>query len=78
MKYVRIRINNVPFGLEEVNAVKIQIICCLTVPNHVSSVDQVKKNNLRSSSYTVTAPLMDAASNQKLLFWGPDYHIKNA
>ena len=28
--------------------------------------------------YTVTAPLMDAASNEKLWFWGLDYHIKNA
>ena len=40
-----------------------------------------KNLQLRSSDYrqllnTVTASLMDAASNQKILFWGPDYYIK--
>ena len=33
---------------------------------------------IQKKKITVTAPLMDAASNQKLLFWGSDYHIKNA
>ena len=50
MKYVRTKINNVLLGLKVVNAAKIQPICCLIVPNHVASVDQVKiSNNLRGA-----------------------------
>ena len=51
MKYVRTKINNVLLGLKEVNAVKIQPICCLIVPNHVESVDQVKISNILRGAF---------------------------
>ena len=35
-------------------------------------------DKIHNGQSTVTAPLMDAASNQKSLFWGTDYNIKNA
>ena len=51
MKYVRTKINNVLLGLKEVNAAKIQPICCLIVPNHVESVYQVKISNILRGAF---------------------------